>query len=49
MEANTIICTVNDLSIIIAGLVREGVIFEAIKKDHHYSTDTYEIKLTGGY
>ena len=49
MQANTIICTVNDLPIIIAGLVREGVIFEAIKKDHHYCENTYEIKLTGGY
>jgi len=49
MDKNTIICTVNDLPIIIAGLVREGVTFEAIKKDHHYCENTYEIKLTGGY
>ncbi len=49
MENNTIICTVKDLPIIIAGLVREGVTFETIKKDHHYCEDAYEIKLTGGY
>ena len=49
MGQNTIICSVNDLPIIIAGLVREGVTFEAIKIDHHFCDNAYEIKLTGGY
>lgn len=48
-ERETIICSVENLPIIIAGLVREGVTFEAIKTEHHYVENAYQIKLTGGY
>ena len=39
-----IICSAEDLPIIIAGLVREGICFETIKVD-----DSYEITLNGGH
>ena len=49
MRNNTIICTAKDLAAIVAGLVREGVTFEAVKIDYHLLEDAYEIALTGGY
>jgi len=44
-----IICSVKDLPLIIAGLVREGVCFDTIKIDHHFVEDAYEIILGGGH
>lgn len=38
---------VQQLAIIIAGLVAQGVTFEAYPS--HFNSDTYTIKLTGGY
>tara|TARA_R110002153_G_C13007049_1_gene465830 strand:+ start:265 stop:414 length:150 start_codon:yes stop_codon:yes gene_type:complete len=49
MKKNSIICTVKDLPIIIAGFVREGVTFEVMQTNHHYCDNAYEIVLTGGY
>ena len=44
MTMGKIICTLKDLPLIIAGLVKEGICFETIKVD-----DSYEITLNGGH